>query len=228
MRVWLAEFIGTFALVLAGVSALAAGASPLGVALAFGFAVAVMIAAVGPISAAHFNPAVTLGFWLLGRIGLTQLFSYWSAELAGALSAVLVLRSWYGVEKLAAAGFGATGLAPGLGPWTGVGVEAVLTFLLMFVIACVAAQQHALAGLYIGLTVSLGALAGGALTGASMNPARSFAPALLGGIWRDQWVYWLGPLLGAGAAALAVHFLWRQAPSPLVQAAAARAQGRKA
>ena len=228
MRIWLAEFIGTFALVFVGVGAIASGLSPIGVALAFGFVVAVMISAVGPISAAHFNPAVTVGFWVMRRITLPQLFLYWSAELSGAVIAMLTLRVWYGEERLSAVSFGTTQLAADITPWKGVGIEAVLTFFLMFVIATIVIQKHALDGLYIGLTVALGALAGGALTGASMNPARSLGPALLGDRWNHHWVYWLGPLLGAVVASLMAQYLWQADEDPFKQGEPKRsAQTRK-
>ena len=107
-RIWLAEFIGTFALVFVGIAALASGAGGLAIALAFGFTVAVMIAAVGALSFAHFNPAVTVGFWAMGRIGFRELLLYWSAELSGAVSAVFSLRLFYGAERLAPVHYGAT------------------------------------------------------------------------------------------------------------------------
>ncbi len=228
MRIWLAEFIGTFALVFVGIGTIASGISPVGVALAFGFVVAVMISAVGPISAAHFNPAVTVGFFVMRRITLPQLFLYWSAELSGAVIAMLTLNAWYGEERLSSVRFGTTQLAPTVTPWIGIGVEAVLTFFLMFVIATIVIQKHALDGLYIGLTVALGALAGGALTGASMNPARSFGPALIGNVWTLHWVYWLGPLLGAVAASLTAQYLWQADDDPFKQGEPERsAQARK-
>ncbi len=220
MRIWLAEFIGAFALVFIGVGAIASSLPPVGVALAFGLVVAVMVSAVGPISAAHFNPAVTVGFLVLRRITLWQVLLYWSAQIAGALAAMLLLRAWYGAERLTLVAYGATRLAPDLSPWAGVGIEAVLTFLLMFVIAAIVIQKHALDGVYIGLTVTVGALAGGALTGASMNPACSFAPALLSGIWSDHWVYWLGPTLGASLAAMAAQALWPTNDDPLARLSA--------
>lgn len=209
MKLWLAEFIGTFALVFAGIGASAAGHEGLVVALAFGLTVAVMIAAVGGISYAHFNPAVTVGFFVLGRITLVQLLLYWSAELVGAVTAIFLLQFFYGAERLASVNYGVTQLAPDVSPLVGVGIEAVLTFFLFFVIASCVLQQHPQPGLYIGFTVTLCALAGGALTGASMNPARSFAPALSANLWTYHWAYWLGPILGAVIAALAAKFLWR-------------------
>jgi aquaporin TIP len=210
MKIWLAEFIGTFALVFAGIGAIASGAEGLAVAFAFGLTVAVMIASVGGISFAHFNPAVTVGFFVLGRINFVQLLLYWSAEFLGATAAVFLLKFFYGAERLTGANYGVTQLAPDISSFIGVGIEAVLTFFLFFVIATCVIQQHPQPGLYIGFTVTLCAIAGGALTGASMNPARSFAPALAANIWTQHWVYWLGPILGAVIAALTAKFLWQK------------------
>lgn len=215
MKIWLAEFVGTFTLVFVGVGAVAAGQAPIGIAFAFGAAVAVMVSAVGPISAAHFNPAVTVGFWVMRRVTLPQVILYWSAELAGAVVGMLVLRAWYGAERMARVAFGTAQLAPGVSVGAGVAIEAVLTFILMFVIATVVIQKHALDGLYIGLSVAAGALAGGALTGAAMNPARALGPALVGGVWSYHWVYWLGPLLGSVSAALLALYLWPTREDPL-------------
>lgn len=209
MRIWLAEFIGTFALVFAGIGAIASGAEGLAVAFTFGLTVAVMIASVGGISFAHFNPAVTVGFFVLGRINFLQLLLYWSAELLGATTAIGLLQFFYGAERLAAVNYGVTHLAPDIFPFVGVGIEAVLTFFLFFVIATCVIQKQPQAALYIGFTVTLCAIAGGALTGASLNPARSFAPALAANLWTYQWVYWLGPMLGAVLAALTAKFLWQ-------------------
>lgn len=210
MKIWLAEFIGTFALVFVGIGAIASGAEGLAVALAFGLTVAVMIAAVGGISFAHFNPAVTVGFFVLGRINFVQLLLYWSAELLGAMTAIFLLRFLYGVERLTSVNYGVTQLAPDISPLIGVWIEVILTFFLFFVIATCVIQQHPQPGLYIGFTVTLCAVAGGAITGASMNPARSFAPALAANLWTYHWVYWLGPILGAVLAALTARFLWQE------------------
>ena len=210
-RIWLAEFIGTFALVFVGIAALASGANGLAVAFAFGLTVAVMIAAVGALSFAHFNPAVTVGFFVLRRITFKELLLYWSAELAGALVAVLALKAFYGAERLEPIAYGATLLAPDVSALQGIAIETILTFFLMFVIATCVLQKQAQAGMYIGFTVTLGALAGGALTGASMNPARSFAPALFAGSWSHHWLYWLAPLVGASVAALVAAYLWQPA-----------------
>lgn len=206
-RIWLAEFIGTFALLFVGVGAIASGASSLAVAFAFGLTVAVMIAAVGAISFAHFNPAVTVGFFVLRRITFKELLLYWSAELFGATAAMFALRTVYGAQRLEPVAYGATLLAPGVSVVQGAAIEVILTFFLMFVIATCVIQKQALAGVYIGFTVILGAIAGGALTGASMNPARSFAPALVAGNWSQHWLYWLAPIAGASLAAFAAAYL---------------------
>ena len=211
-RIWLAEFIGTFTLVFVGVAALASGADTLAVALAFGLSVTVMIAAVGAISFAHFNPAVTVGFWVLRRISLSELFLYWSAELSGAVFALLCLRGLVGVAKLEPVNYGATLVAADVSILQGAVIEMVLSFFLMFVIATCVIQKQAQAGLYIGFTVTLCAVAGGALTGASMNPARSFAPALFSGHWAHHWLYWVAPIMGAAIAAVVAKYLWPSEP----------------
>jgi len=209
MKVWLAEFIGTFALVFAGIGTLAAGGSSLAVALAFGVAVAVMIAAVGNVSAAHFNPAVTLGFVVMGLLPLRRVWVYVSAELTGATVAMLILLISHGSERLTVVAFGVTQVADGTTMLAAFIVEAVLTFFLMFVIATAVIQKSPLAGVYIGLTVTLGALTGGTLTGASMNPARSLAPALVANMWADQWLYWLAPVVGSSLAAVCARYVWK-------------------
>ena len=209
LKIWLAEFIGTFALLFVGVGAVASGASSLAVAFAFGLTVMVMISAVGALSFAHFNPAVTVGFFVLRHISLRELLLYWSAEFLGAIAGVLALRLFYGVEKLEPVNYGATLLAADTSLLQGVFIEIILTFFLYFVIATCVMQKQPQAGIYIGMTVTLCAIAGGALTGASMNPARSFAPALFSGTWQDHWLYWLAPIFGADIAAIIASYLWR-------------------
>ncbi|HEX4634143.1 MAG TPA: aquaporin, partial [Gemmatimonadales bacterium] len=171
---------------------------PVGVALAFAFVILAGVYALGHISGAHFNPAVTVGFWFSGRFPRAEVAPYVAAQLAGATVAGLLLRVLLGH----AASAGAT--VPAIGIASGLIVEVVLTFFLMLVVMAVATDARvdgAIAGLAVGLTVGFDALMGGALTGASMNPARSFGPALATGVWRAHWIYWLGPLLGAAAAA---------------------------
>lgn len=199
----LAEAMGTFALVACGCGAIvvntASGAlGHVGVAASFGLVIVVMIAALGHISGAHFNPAVTLAFASIRHFPWRDVPLYITGQLAGAVAGALTLRSFFGT----AGGVGAT--VPTGSASQAFGVEILLSAVLMFVITSVATDTRAvgqLAALAIGGTVALDALWGGPVTGASMNPARSFGPALVSGLWQAHWVYWLGPLLGATVGA---------------------------
>ena len=207
----LAEFIGTFALVFAGTGAvmvnqISDGAlTHLGVSFVFGAVVAAMIYALGHISDAHFNPAVTLAFWSSGFFRKKKVLPYVLAQTAGGvLASVLLLLSFGPVADL-----GAT--RPLNNNWVQAFVlETVLTFILMLVILGTGLDRRApigFAGLAIGLTVGLEAAFMGPITGASMNPARSFAPALVSGLWAYQWLYWAAPILGAQLAVVAYRQL---------------------
>ena len=198
----LAEAVGTFALVFAGcgavgVDALSGGAiGHIGVCAVFGLVVGVMIYATGHISGAHFNPAVTLAFASLGRHPWREVPAYIGAQVVAAIAASALLLVLLGSAP------GVTTYAGGLGQ--AAGIEVVLTFFLMFVITAVATDEKAsghLAGVAIGGTVALGALVGGPLTGASMNPARSLGPALVAGELGQLPLYLLAPILGAVAGA---------------------------
>lgn len=206
MQKFLAEFIGTFALVFAGTGAVVIDAetngsvSHIGVGLTFGLIIMVMIYAVGHISGAHFNPAVTLGFAVGRHFSWALVPRYWTAQLAGGLTASLLLRSMFGNV----AHLGST--LPSGSVWQSFVLEAVLTFVLMFVITSVATDVRAVgqgAAIAIGGTVGLEALFAGPISGASMNPARSLAPALVSWTWDAQWLYVAGPMLGAVAGVLA-------------------------
>lgn len=196
----LAEFTGTFALVFAGCGAVMVGqrfpgsVAPGAVPVVFGLVVAAMIYAVGHVSGAHFNPAVTLAFSAVGRFRRGDLLPYWAAQCLGAVAAVALLA----LLLPAGPGYGAT--LPSVGPLRALGWEAVLSFFLMFVITAVATDTRghgALAGLAIGAVVCLDAFVGGPVTGASMNPARSLAPALWQGSLDSLWIYLAGPAAGA-------------------------------
>lgn len=214
LRSALAEFIGTFALVTAGCGAIIVNSQTNalthgGVALTFGLIIAAMIASVGHISGAHFNPAVSLAFALIGRLPWRTLPVYILGQLAGATLAALTLYGLFGNS----AALGAT--VPSGSPWQSLVLEILLTAVLMFVITSVATDARAagnLAALAIGATVALDALWGGPISGASMNPARSFGPALVAGVWQAHWVYWLGPLVGASIGAFAYQVI--RPPSP--------------
>lgn len=194
-----AEFVGTYALVTAGcgaimVNALTGSLTHVGVALTFGLIIMVMIAATGHISGAHFNPAVTVAFALTRHFAWKDVPVYIGSQLAGAIVGALTLRLLFGPI----AHLGAT--LPGGSALQSLGLETLLTAVLMFVIIAVATDTRAvgqLAALAIGAAVALDALWGGPISGASMNPARSLGPALVAGVWSDQWIYLVGPLLGA-------------------------------
>src|SRR5450755_875816 len=208
----LAEGIGTFGLVFAGCGAIMIDGishgqiTHVGVGLVFGLIITVMIYAFGHISGAHLNPAVTLAFVLVRHFPLKRLIGYWMAQLAGAILAAACLRFLLGNV----AHLGATIPAGDGGAWQSFGLEVLLTFFLMLVIMAMATDTRAVgqsAALAIGATVGLEALFAGPISGASMNPARSLAPALLSGTWIGQWVYLLAPLLGAVLGAYVYRWL---------------------
>lgn len=195
-----AECIGTFVLVFAGCGAIMVDAQSggtlgtTGISLVFGLAIMVMIYANGHISGAHFNPAVTLAFAVLGRFPWQQVLPYIITQCLGALLAALTLYALLGPI----AALGAT--APAGVWWQALLLEVVLTAILMFVITSVATDARAvgeMAGLAIGATVALAAMMGGSISGASMNPARSLGPALVSGQVHVLWLYMLGPVAGA-------------------------------
>jgi aquaporin NIP len=206
-----AEAIAAFALVFAGCGAIVTDAvrdgvlGATGIAAVFGLVIMVMVYATGHLSGAHINPAVTIAFTLTRHFPLRDAGAYVAAQLAGASAgALLLLAAWS--DKPAA--LGAT--LPSVGAATAVLYEVVLTALLMFVIVAVATDTRAVgaaAAIAIGGTVALDALLGGPLTGASMNPARSFGPALAAGEWHDLWIYVVGPVAGAALGAGAYQLI---------------------
>jgi MIP family channel proteins len=174
------------------------------VALAFGLAIGVMVYGLGHISGAHFNPAVSIGFALGGHRPWGRTLTYAGAQVAGAIAAAGLLRLTLGP----AASLGVT--QPHGSDLQSVTWEFVLTFFLMLVITAVATDERAVgnaAALAIGGTVALGALVGGSISGASMNPARSLGPALVSGQLGGIWIYLVGPILGASVAALLYRYL---------------------
>lgn len=206
-----AETLGTFILVFLGtgsvmVNQISQGAiSHVGISLVFGAIVTALIYTLGHISGAHFNPAVTLAFWLSGFFPGKRVVVYILAQCTGAIAASMVLRLTFGLV----ANLGAT--LPLKDNWLqSLLLETVLTFILMFVIFGSGLDRRApigFAGIAIGLTVAVEAAVMGPITGASMNPARSLAPALVGGLWQHHWVYWVAPILGAQLAGLVYRWL---------------------
>ena len=202
-----AEGLATFALVFSGCGAIDADQHAqgrlgiLGVALVFGLVIMVMVYATGHLSGAHITPAVTVAFTLTRHFPAREAAAYVAAQLAGAVAGALLLLALWTDRP---AGLGAT--VPTVSPGSALVYEIVLTAFLMFVIMAVATDTRAVgaaAAIAIGGTVGLDALFGGAITGASMNPARSFGPALAAREWGDFWIYVVGPVIGAATGALA-------------------------
>ena len=204
MKAHLAEFIGTFALVFFGCGAIANGLPPTAVALAFGLVIAIMIYAFGHISGAHFNPAVSVGFAIGGHLPWPRVASYAAVQVTGAVTGALLLRASLGPH----ADLGVT--QPAGSDAQAFVWEVVLTFFLMLVITAVATDTRAVgqaAALAIGGTVALGALVGGPVSGASINPARSLGPAIVSVDLTGIWIYLLAPILGSIAAAFVYRML---------------------
>ena len=206
-----AEGLAAFALVFAGCGAIVTDASydgalgTVGIGLVFGLIIMVMIYATGHLSGAHINPAVTIAFTLTRHFGVRDAAAYIAAQLAGATAGALVLLAVW-PDKPAA--LGAT--VPSVAAGSALVYEVILTAILMFVIIAVATDTRAVgaaAAIAIGATVGLDAIFGGPVTGASMNPARSFGPALAAGEWQDFWIYVVGPVAGAAAGAFAYQLV---------------------
>ena len=218
----LMEAIGTFALVTAGCGAIVANAThagsigDVGVSLTFGLVIMVMIYAGGHLSGAHYNPSVTVAFALARHFPIRDALAYIAAQLIGATAAALLLLAAWTSKP---AHLGST--LPSVSSPTAVAYEIVLTAFLMFVITAVATDTRAVgaaAAIAIGGTVGLDALFGGPITGASMNPARSFGPALASGTWSSFWIYVIGPLIGATVGVFAYELV--RGPKSLVSTAA--------
>lgn len=204
----MAELVGTFALIFIGAGSVAVqgwsgGAVTLvGIAFAHGLVIMAMIYTFGHISGTHINPAVTVSMMVAKKIEAAQGVLYILAQLIGAGIAGFALRA---IFPELPNNLGTTDLAAGISVKVGVLVEAILTFFLVTVIFGSAVDDRApkgFAGLAIGMTITLDILMGGTLTGASMNPARTFGPALASCHWDNHWIYWAGPILGGSVAAL--------------------------
>ena len=176
-------------------------------AFAHGLALAVLVSALGPISGGHFNPAVTLAIWIMGKIKPMVAATYVVAQLIGAVAAGFALKAVF-ADSWQASNIGTPALGPGITPALGIGIEAILTALLVLTVIGTAVDPRApkIGGLAIGLAVAADILVGGPLTGAAMNPARWFGPAVAAGASADWYVWWIGPLIGAGVAALIYRY----------------------
>ena len=200
MKKYLAEFIGTFALVFCGTGAIIINSESggvithIGIAMTFGLVIACMIYTFGDISGAHFNPAVTLAFWAAKFIAPKEILPYILSQCAGAFTASAILKFLFPATQM----LGTT--LPSGDPTQSFVMEIILTFFLMIVIIHVAKgskEQGMFAGIAIGGTIMLDAMFGGPISGASMNPARSLAPAILSGHTEHLWIYLTAPILGA-------------------------------
>ena len=237
LRRGFAEFVGTFTLVFIGAGSIlaftklfaaayatgsgsqVAGLSLVAVALAHGLAIGVMVSAVGHISGGHFNPAVTLGFLITRRLAPILALVYWVVQFTAAVAAAGLLHWFFTKPERNAVQLGAPALGPGITQWQGLVIEIILTFFLVWVIFATAADPggtfKSIAGLAIGLTITLDILMGGALTGAAMNPARAFGPELLQNDWTNAWIYYAGPAIGGVLAATAYEWLYLQPVAPI-------------
>ncbi len=209
MRKYIAEAIGTFTLVFAGTGAVVINdvqngvITHVGIALTFGLVVMAMIYAVGDISGAHLNPAVTLGFWAARRLPSGRVIPYIASQLVGAIAASVVMRLLFHHPTL-----GAT--LPAGSETQSFVLEFILTAILMFVILCVSSgpkEKGIMAGIAVGGVIGLEAMFAGPITGASMNPARSLGPALISQEFRSLWLYLLAPIAGALAIAPWHHLM---------------------
>lgn len=209
-----AEFIGTFALVFFGAGSICVdrylqstgGIGLLAIALAHGLAIGIMVSALGHISGGHFNPAVSIGFWVTKRLGTLDALLYWLAQVLGAVVAAYILRSVVPEDTWRAVVLGTPELVRDFPRLSGMALEAITSFFLVLVVFATAVDERgtfrAIAGFGIGLTITLGILVIGPFTGAAMNPARALGPAIAAHHWTNWGVYWVGPLAGGFLAAL--------------------------
>jgi MIP family channel proteins len=206
----LAEFFGTFALIFFSAGAICAdqflqasgqaGLGLLGIALAYGLTMGIMVTALGHISGGHFNPAISIGFWVTRRATTFDTLLYWIAQLAGATAAAYALRAVVPEPIWRVVHLGAPALASGLTRASGMLIEGLMTFFLVLVVFATVVDESGafgkIGGFAVGLALTIGVLFGGPFTGAAMNPARAFGPALASHDWLNHGVYWVGPLAG--------------------------------
>lgn len=225
LRRALAEAVGTFTLIFIGVGSIVAtkginDPSLIGIAMAHGLAIAVMVSALGHISGGHFNPAITFGFLITRRIRPSLAVLYWIAQFAGAALGALLVRDLLPRGATEAVELGVPALGHGVDAGSGFVLELIFTFFLVWVVFATAVDPRgafkSIAGLAIGLTITLDILFGGPFTGAAMNPARAFGPQLVGDHWANGWVWYAGPIVGAVLAAVAYNRLYLRPLGPEV------------
>ena len=218
-----AEFVATFALIFVGAGAviLSVGTGQLdlvGVALAHGLVLAIMVSVTGHLSGGLVNPAVTIALWVAGKISTQRGLVLIVAQMLGAVVGALLLRFVVGGDLFDAGGAGAPALGPDMAVGTGIVLEAILTFFLVFTVFGTAVDERGpwikTAGFTIGLVIAFDILAFGPYTGAAMNPARWFGPALVGGLWSDAVVWIVGPIAGGILASVLYTFVFLRGRQP--------------
>jgi MIP family channel proteins len=223
LRRAVAEFVGAFALIFIGAGSIVTAnsihdPSLIGIAVAHGVTIAVMVSALGHISGGHFNPAITVGFLITRRIKPALAVLYWLAQFGGAALAALLVRDLLPRASSEAVHLGVPALGGGVDASAGFALEAIFTFFLVWVVFATAVDPRgtfkSIAGLAIGLTITIDILFGGPLTGAAMNPARAFGPQLVGSHWSHAWVWYAGPVLGAAVAATLYELLYLRPAKP--------------
>ena len=213
LRAPAAEFIGTMLFVLVGAGSIVANVSgpagALGIALAHGVGLAVLVTIMMPISGGHLNPAVSVALWVGDQIDAKTLGRYVAAQLLGAIAGALLIKGLFPASLARVTSLGTPQLSGAIGLFEGIALEALFTFVLVSAVfgTVVSPQAQRIGGFGIGLALLVCALGGGALTGAALNPARAFGPALVSWDWHGQAVYWIGPVLGASVAAVLWKFL---------------------
>lgn len=220
MQKLFAEFLGTFAVVFFGAGAVcidfhlrsSGGLGLLGIALAEGLAFAIMVSALGHISGGHFNPAITIGYWVTRRLSTLESLAYWGAQLLGATVAALFLKLVAPEDIVNNVFLGTPELMRDFPRWSGMALEGVATFFVVLVVFATIVDDRgsfrSVAGFGIGLTLTLGILVTGPLTGGALNPARAFGPAVVSNHWLNWGIYWVGPLGGGFLAGLLYDSLY--------------------
>jgi aquaporin Z len=212
-----AEAIGAGALTFFGAGAVVATQlsgdnSLLIIALANGLAIALAVSWLGHISGGHFNPAITLGFLATRRIEFPMAVVYWTGQFAGAVLAAIGLRLIFDDKLVNAVHLGAPAVGSGSTVWEAFIAEILMTFFLVLSVFATAVDERgafkSIAGFAIGLTISVGVLVGGPISGAAMNPSRAFGPQLVGNFWADGWIYYIAPPIGGLIAALLYEHLY--------------------
>ncbi|MFK7602651.1 MIP/aquaporin family protein [Deinococcus sp. SM5_A1] len=212
----IAEAIGTFALLFAGMLSIANDATLLGVAFAHGLAIAVMAMALGTVSGGQFNPAISIGLSLTGHQKWSDTLAFIPAQFVGGILGAFAAVAVAGQAAMSKVGYGAGVLGSGVSVGGGLLAEAITTAFLVLVVVKVAIHQKSvLGGLIVGLTIVVGILSVGPLSGATMNPARALGAAVAGGTWANMWIYFVGPVLGGAVGAWLANYTEDLRPKPV-------------